>query len=202
MSGNKPQCSPIPTNAVLRDLTERDIPDRIRWLTEETAWGDWDAPDKPMEPIDPQICRAELLKAVREAAAKPDSEHRWQFEVDADGVHIGRVNTYCIDADYRWVKNGKRNALGIDICESSYWNRGLGRQILATLIQYHLDDGIRELYLQTWSGNLRMIHVAALLGFAECNRIIGNRAVRGGVYDTITFRLNFEKFGQYLRDSV
>ncbi len=184
-------------NIVLRDLTERDIPDRIRWLTEETAWGDWDASDEPMEPIAPQICRAELLKAVREATAKPDNEHRWQFEADAYGVHIGRVNTYCIDVDYRWVKDGKHNALGIDICESSYWNRGLGRQILAALIQYHLDAGIRELYLQTWSGNLRMIHVAESLGFAECNRITGNRAVRGGVYDTITFRLNFEKFGQY-----
>ncbi|MCC8099604.1 MAG: hypothetical protein LIO78_06020 [Clostridiales bacterium] len=79
-------------NIVLRDLTERDIPDRIRWLTEEPAWGDWDAPNEPIEP---------------------------------------------------------------------------------------------------------MIHVAESLGFAECNRIIGNRAVRGGVYDTITFRLNFKRFNQY-----
>lgn len=142
------------------------------------------------------------MKAAREAAAKPDSEHRWQFEVDAAGVHIGRVNTYCIDADHRWVKESRRNALGIDICESSYWNRGLSRQILAALIQYHLDAGIRNLYLQTWSGTLRMIHVAGLLGFAECNRITGNRVVRGGVYGTITFRLNCKRFGQYLRDSV
>ncbi len=188
-------------NIMLRDLAESDIADRIRWLTVETAWGDWDAPDKPLELIDPQIYWAEMLKVVQEIATKPDSEHRWQFEVDADGIHIGRVNTYCIDSDYRWAKVGKRNALGIDICESSYWNKGLGKRILATFIQYHLDAGIQELYLQTWSGNSRMIHVAEALGFTACNRIIGNRIVRGNAYDSLTFQFDLKRFMQHLNDT-
>ncbi len=185
-------------NIVLRDMVESDIADRIRWLTVETAWGDWDAPDEPIEPIEPEAFREELLEAVRKLADKPNDEHRWRFEVDADGAHIGRVTTYCIGSDYRWIKESNRYALGIDICESCLWNKGLGRRILATFILYHLDGGIRELYLQTWSGNNRMIHVAELLGFTECSRIIGNRTIRGGVYDSITFQLDLLVFRQYL----
>ena len=29
---------------ILRDMTEQDIEDYVRWFTSDTEWGEWDAP--------------------------------------------------------------------------------------------------------------------------------------------------------------
>ncbi len=65
---------------------------------------------------------------------------------------------------------------------------------MAAYIRYFLDNGQSELYLQTWSGNFRMLRCAEKLGFMECNKIAGLRIVRGEKYDGLTYRLNVKKF--------
>ncbi len=174
----------------LRDMEERDIADHIRWNNVDTAWDEWDAPDEPIEPVDPDEFRIAKMALIRRTACMPDTELRHRFEVDADGMHIGWATSYYIDPE--------RLALGLDICESQYWGQGLGKRILAAFIQYMLEHGREDLYLQTWSGNVRMIRAAQRVGFVECSRIVGNRSIRGGVYDSLTFRLDVERFRQYL----
>lgn len=191
---------------ILRDYKEKDIEDDIRWNTVETQWALWDAPwetEEDLASFDPEEFRREELENLKKAP----HGLRWSLELDtAEGVHIGGVNAYLIDENFQWVrekdlKPGQKAfpALGIEVSESSYWNKGLGTQALAAYIRYFLDNGREELYLQTWSGNSRMVRCAEKLGFVECNRIKGQRLVRGAVYDGLTFRLNVEKFAAYSR---
>jgi RimJ/RimL family protein N-acetyltransferase len=60
-----------------------------------------------------------------------------------------------------------------------------------------LEHGESEIYIQTWSGNERMIHIAQKIGFEEYRRKIGIRSVRGGTYDGLTFKLNGERFKEF-----
>ncbi len=186
---------------VLRDFRESDIKDEIRWNTVETQWALWDAPWEMEEAIaefDPAAYRA---KAMAELAREPE-DFRWCFELDTvQGVHIGGVNAYLIDESYQWIaeKNVRPGqkvypALGIEIEESAYWGRGLGAQALEAFALYFLENGRKELYLQTWSGNTRMVRLAQRLGFVICDRKAGIRRVRGADYDGLTFRMDEDAF--------
>lgn len=191
---------------VLRDMVEADIDDWIRWYNEETEWGDWDAPDEPMKPVDPDTFRAEMLEML----SKPHEGFRHFFELDtADGYHIGAVSSYAIGSDYKWMswqdarKIGNfRHTIGIDICDKRFWGKGLGTQALAAFAKHFQDSGIDVLCLQTWSGNFRMIRCAQKIGFVECNRFLGNRYIRGGVYDGLTFQLKLDRFHNYLKQNA
>ena len=46
-----------------------------------------------------------------------------------------------------------------------------------------------------------MVRCAERIGFRECNRFVGNRHIRGGVYDGLTFQLDEEAFRQYLAEN-
>lgn len=193
-------------NIILRDYRESDIEDDIRWNTVETQWAEWDAPwetEEDLASFDPGKFREEELERLK----KTPRGFRWSLELDtAEGVHIGSVNAYLIDENLQWVrerdlKPGQKSfpALGIEVNESAYWNKGLGTQALTAYIRYFLDSGREELYLQTWSGNFRMLRCAQKLGFVECKRVVGLRHVRGAVYDGLTFKLDAEKFLLYER---
>ena len=127
------------------------------------------------------------------------------MELETGGVHIGWVSSYWMDRDCNWIARdalcpGQEAflVLGLDICESRFWSRGLGKRALTAWILYFLQNGARDLYLQTWSGHLAMIRVAERLGFREFRRKTAQRLVREERYDGLTFRLELASFGRYL----
>ena len=126
--------------------------------------------------------------------------------IDAEGVHLGQVNSYRIDSNWQYLDDdndpsGIGTALGVGICKSSYWGNGYGSHALAAFACYLLEQGEKNLFLQTWSGNIRMVRAAQKLGFLECNRFLGNRLIRGNVYDGLTFKLDLERFHEYLAEN-
>ena len=187
---------------ILRDMTEVDIEDDIRWYTIETDWSNWDAPWEPLQDIsDTDAYRKnEILKL-----AEPKDKIRWGFEIEtAERNHIGTVNSYMINENFEWIsvkeiKPGDKvfRAVGISICESSFCGKGFGTKALAAFINYYIENGENEIYCQTWSGNLRMVKCAEKLGFEICKRKIDYREVNGKKYDGLTFRLNKENFYNY-----
>ena len=192
---------------ILRDMMESDIDDWIHWFTRETSWMDWDGPDLGSdEPFDPEAFRRESMEMIR---------HPWEgnfrnfFELDTvDGHHIGAVSSYATGPDFQHLswKEAKELGqfwftLGIDICDSRFWGKGLGRQALAAFCGHFIEHGKRELRLQTWSGNVRMVRCAEKIGFVEVNRFVGNRHIRGGVYDGLTFQLDEARFAAYLAEN-
>ena len=188
---------------ILRDMTEADIEDDIRWNTVESDWSNWDAPWEPLPDISDtdSYRKKELLKL-----AEPKDKIRWGFEIEtAEGNHIGTVNSYMINENFEWIsvkdiKPGDKafRTVGISICESSFCGKGFGTKALAAFVNYYLENGEDEIYCQTWSGNIRMVKCAEKLGFEICKRKIDYREVNGKKYDGLTFKLNKEKFYNYL----
>ena len=62
---------------------------------------------------------------------------------------------------------------------------------------YYFENGANELYVQTWSGNVRMIRCAEKLGFKECKRNVGTRKVNGQKYDGLTFKIEKDDAQDY-----
>ena len=56
-------------------------------------------------------------------------------------------------------------------------------------MSYYFENGVNELYTQTWSGNVKMIRCAEKLGFVECDKDVGAREVDGQKYDGLTFKI-------------
>ena len=77
---------------------------------------------------------------------------------------------------------------GMVSCEPDLWSNGIGTKALRAFINYYFENGVNELYTQTWSGNVRMLRCAEKLGFVECNRNVGTREVDGQKYDWLTFK--------------
>lgn len=187
---------------ILRDCKEEDIADDIRWMTEEIAWHEWDAPWEAEENFKNFNADMYYEKAMKKLQDKEDdNEFRWKFEIDTrDGIHIGGVNSYLNDIEYNWKpasQGGCLHTLGIDICESAYWYKGYGTQAFTAFINYHFSKGITDIYTETWSGNYPMIAMAEKIGFEVCNYEEKLRELRGQLYDGLTFKLNLEKFNKF-----
>lgn len=180
-------------NIILRDMIESDIEDYVRWFTMVREWENWDAPWEKgdTDADDERRSWTEYFQSVKDL---PDTVRRWKFEIEYSGRHIGWVSAYDIDENYEWVGKPEAGqsiqlAIGIDICEPDVWGNGIGTNAFRAFINYYFENGVDELYAQTWSGNTRMIRCAEKLGFVECNRNVGTREVCGQKYDGLTFRL-------------
>ncbi|MCE5196855.1 MAG: GNAT family N-acetyltransferase [Negativicutes bacterium] len=175
---------------ILKDIDLPDIEDYVRWYTTETEWMAWDAPWELDEPLDTKALTELYQKRLR----LPLTARRTRFELYLpDNRHIGWVSSYLME-------NGKP-AIGIDIPLPEDRKQGLGTLAYLMLIHYFLSNGIKEIYSQTWSGNLAMIALAEKIGFYECERLVGRRKVGGSSYDALTFRLDasafLQKYSQY-----
>ena len=182
-------------NIVLRDMKESDIEDYVRWFTAETQWMDWDAPWET-DRSDADKERESWTKYYESMREMPDDVTRWKFEIESEGRHIGWVSSYLTDENYEWisakqVKDGQKvnRTIGITIGECKIWGKHAGTNALRAFIRYYADHGCKEIYTQTWSGNVRMIRVAEKLGFQECSRVRDDCEVRGEKYDGLTFML-------------
>lgn len=176
-------------DVVLRDMIESDIEDYVRWFTVETGWSDTDAPWEPID-TDEETERTawrEYREAVKDL---PDGARRRKFDIEWNGRHVGWVSSYAIDEHFAWTREpSDRIAVGIDLCEPDARGKGVGPKALRLFLDYLRAAGVKELYTQTWSGNVRMCRCAEKLGFAECSRLVGIREVDGKRYDALTFVL-------------
>lgn len=177
---------------VLRDYRESDIADDIRWMNVEVDWIRADTPWAPIERVDPEQLRAEMLEYL---SAIPEDALRWRLEIEHEGRHIGFVSSYLLDEQYEWVSPAEagdplsfRRALSIAICTSEQWGKGLGTRALKAMMDYYREAGIEEFYLETWSGNRRMLRCAEKLGFRVCRREPGVHTVGGKKYDALVLR--------------
>ena len=182
-------------NIILRDMVESDIEDYVRWFTVEREWENWDAPWEK-EDTDEETERRSWTEYYDSVKSLPDDKLRWKFEIEWNGRHIGWVSSYMMDENYEWISAGTiqsgqtvYRAIGICICEPDVWGNCIGTNALRAFMNYYFENGLDELYTQTWSGNVRMLRCAEKLGFLECNRNVGTREVDGQKYDGLTFRL-------------
>ena len=171
---------------VLRDMTEADIEDYVRWFTVDTDWMRTDAPWEPCGST-PEAERSGWTEYYESVKDLPEVVVRWKFEIEWDGKHIGWVSRY---SDLEYMDNpGAIPAVGIDIPESGWRRQGAGTRALELFIRYLQSKGYRRVYTQTWSGNAAMLRVAEKLGFTPVCRMPDYRIVDGKAYDAITLLL-------------
>lgn len=178
---------------ILRDMIESDIEDYVRWFTIQQEWENWDAPWEKEDTCQ-ESERKKWTEYYESVKARLDDTRRLKFEIEWNNRHVGWVSSYHIDENYEWVKKIKDGqisylAVGIDICEPDVYGKGIGTNALRVFINYHFENGEKELYTQTWSGNIRMIRLAEKLGFVECDRDVDKREIDGQKYDGLTFKL-------------
>lgn len=178
----------------LRDYRLSDVEDEVRWTNHDTAWFYTDTPWMTLEPVDPEVLRAEMTEVISEVS---DNEIRWRFEIEVEGRHIGMLSSYYLDENFaqpEWEsidesKNAAENnmirALGIEICEMDCWGNGIGPRALTAFMEYYRSLGESRFLLETWSGNARMLGCARKLGFTEVKREKGVLTVDGVTYDTL-----------------
>ncbi len=195
---------------ILRDFQLSDIPKRIEWETIETEWQLWDSPweyDNLSKKQRQKDLENDIVAMKRRAAyVWHENERRKSFQIDVRGEeprYIGWVASYYLTENYVFTKEKtNRCAIGIDIPDRSARGCGYAYQALSLFIEYLFNQGEKEIYLQTWSGNERMVHIAERMGFEECRRKVGLRTVRGKKYDGLTFRLNMGKYDLFRKGSL
>jgi len=174
----------IGNRVILRDPRPEDVDARLRWVTCEVAWQEWDAPWEGRSLALPGR-EDEARRAILESMSKPLPTPRNQLWIEhKGGPLLGWVNHYHYDEKERttWV--------GINICESSFWGQGLGTEALRLWLGYLFDSlDLECVRLGTWSGNVRMIWCAEKCGFVLAKRSVGLREVRGERYDALEFEV-------------
>lgn len=188
---------------ILRDFCLNDIDDEIRWMNVETEWMKEDNPWDDIEPVNEESLRKEMLDIMD---STPQDAIRSRLEIVTGGNHIGFVCAYPFkiddssgEMDCSLKSQSATLALGIEICEPVYWNKGFGSQALAAWINYYLDNRISEIFLETWSGNVRMVKCAKKLGFNIYKCLPGYRTVDGVAYDALIFKLDIGFFRSAIR---
>ena len=170
----------------LRDMTEPDIEDYVRWFTEETEWGDWDAPWEGHFAGNAEEERQSWTEYYRSVKDLTEHTVRWKYEIEADGKHIGWICSY---TDLEYLENPENiPAIGMDIPGTDNRNRGCGTAAFRLYMDFLKEHGHHSFYTQTWSGNRRMMRVAEKLGFREVFRKKDYREVDGKKYDAVTYR--------------
>lgn len=183
---------------ILRDYRESDIDDELRWFSTDTDWAVADTPWETLTPLNEAEFRPQMLEMIKNT---PQNARRWRFEIESEGKHIGFVSSYYVDEFFEFLPFDEivdsvqvYRAIGIEICECEYRNRGLGTQALEAFIWYYLSHGEWAFCLETWSGNARMIKCAEKLAFSEVMRTQNQHEVNGKMYDGLRFKLNYKKF--------
>lgn len=185
---------------ILRDIKLEDLKNREKWETIENELQLWDAPweyEGMMEEEKKEDIKNYLEtlsnKAIKLKGA-PNNKTRYSFEIvvkDRDR-HIGWVSAYYINHNFQWCSRDNESigiAIGVDIPDKNAIRQGYATEALELFIQYLKGNGIKDIYTQTLSGNLRMIGLAHKLGFEETNRKCHIRMVRNEKYDGLTFKL-------------
>lgn len=139
------------TNDVsLRPITERDLPDLLRWRQDPEVVQFWDE-----APADLDACREETL----EIGVGPV----WRFIIEWQGRGVGNIEYHhpYADTDYLWTA-------GIDIFigEPDARDRGVGTEAVRTMLRFLFEEKrVHRVTIDPEVGNARAIRSYQKAGF-------------------------------------
>ncbi|KQL45713.1 GNAT family acetyltransferase [Brevibacillus choshinensis] len=166
---------------VLRDIRPEDIDVIYMWKYEaqDREHLNWNGPYKPLDPLTKEEHRS-LPRHQESLGLVGTDAPRTELILEIDGQLRGSVGRYWVSEETNWCE------IGIVIYDSRYWSNGYGSEAFQMWIDYlftHMDTV--RLGIGTWSGNERMIKLAARCGMQEEARVRKARIVRGEYYDAI-----------------
>lgn len=168
----------------LREIMPSDIENYVKWYLHDKEWEEWDAPWERLEFKEEEIKIFFFSKMLKER--QKEVKNFLQI-VTNKGKPIGWVSSYFIKG------NKEKLAVGITIPPVEERGKGYGEKAIRTYIKYLLGY-YEKIYMETWSGNKRMMNVAKKIGFYEVNREENFWENNGLNYDGVTYLLNLEVF--------
>lgn len=168
----------------LRNFKKTDLKKIKEWYTDLTEWKLWDAPWEKVEFDE----KKQYLYRTQRTKNFPCFE----FEIIYNEKHVGWISAYYMTDTFKYNGLDKTDkiAIGIDIPDEAVRGKGIGITAIKKYLEYFKNLGYSKIYTQTWSGNMRMIHVAKKIGFKEINRFEKTRNVNGRLFDALTFVIN------------
>jgi len=157
--------------------TELDDLWHVGFSHPEAAWRKWNGPYFRDE-LPSQVVFNNLI-----------GPHDWltdQFNwvITADEAIVGSVNYHFVDGELgRWLE------VGILIFDDQQWGQHIGRQALTQWLDHLFDEvtTLPHIGLTTWSGNHRMMHLAATVGLQLEAQIPKVRYWQGHYYDSVKY---------------
>jgi RimJ/RimL family protein N-acetyltransferase len=131
------------------------------WYANDGEWQRYDAPWEDVRERDVEEARIKYLQAIE----KEQAGKYGRLVIKVQDEYVGWVSIYD-DAAHPGSK-----MVGIDICEDTRLNQGIGTRALKLCVGYVFRAyGCHRVGLTTWSFNERMIRVAGKVGFVEEGR--------------------------------
>jgi RimJ/RimL family protein N-acetyltransferase len=139
---------------VLRPIESEHLPNYVRWFADPDVL-EYFGMVHPMNLANEQVWY--------EAQNKDPSVVN--FACEFEGRHIGGCGFFRIN-------HAQQNAeVGLFIGEKAFWDQGLGKDILRTIVAYGFDYlNLHRIYLRVFPGNLRAVHVYEQVGFVHEGR--------------------------------
>lgn len=150
---------------------------RLGFSDPEAAWTQWNGPY--FHDQLPTQHDFETIIGPRDWLIR---QHNWV--IMRDNQIVGSVNWHFVDGDLqRWLE------VGITIYDQAHWGEHIGRIALTQWLTHLFAEvtTLPHIGLTTWSGNLRMMHVAEAIGLKQEARIPQVRFWQGQYYDSVKY---------------
>lgn len=103
---------------------------------------------------------AEFTERLHRESQNPPSDRRMFFIVTNEGQMIGRIGCFAMD------ENAREGELGVVIGERAFWDKGFGRDAVATMLRFLFETTpLERLNLFTFPENVRAQKSFAACGF-------------------------------------
>lgn len=170
-------------NLIIRDLEIKDLDDYFYWNLPDREFHKFNGPyyaRKNEEELRKYV--DEIKGLLVQGQSNVQKNKKIIANKDTDQI-IGQVNWYWKSEETRWME------IGIVIFNEGYWGKGIGYAALKLWINTIFNDNpsLVRLGLTTWSGNLRMMHLAEKLGFVQEAVYRKARIVNNEYYDSISY---------------
>ena len=175
---------------VLRDLTEADIKKIYyhNYEADDREHLNWNGPYNPLKTMSYEQYAEKYRPDLKFAGTELTRNY---LVIEIAGELKGTVGRYWVSEETNWFE------IGIVIYDSRYWSGGYGTEAFKMWMDYLFNsmDTVR-LGMGTWSGNERMMKLAAKCGMVEEARVRKARIVKGEYYDAIKMGILREEWSE------
>jgi RimJ/RimL family protein N-acetyltransferase len=139
---------------ILRAIEPPDLPNYVRWFADPEVLAYFGL-------YQPQNLAQEQTWYERQN----ENSSSVNFAIDFEGRHVGGCGFANIDAKNQHAE------VGLFIGEKALWDQGLGKDVLATLVNYGFDFlNLHRIYLRVFANNQRAVHAYEQIGFVHEGR--------------------------------
>jgi len=134
---------------ILRAVEREDLPDYVQWLNDPAVL-EYFGNNVPLSLVQEEKWYDDMLRDPSFQA----------FAVEFEGQHIGGAGLSHVDG------RNSRAEIGLFIGPPEMWDRGLGFDVLKTLVRFGFEQmNLNRIHLRVFAGNQRAVHLYEKAGF-------------------------------------